>query len=199
MRGPKGYATVLSAALLMMAGTGAGMVAANAADSGDVYSACLTPNGLLRAVTQSPADPVDCKEQGWTAVSWNTAGVPGAPGAPGSPGDDGRSLEWGAGKPLAAMGNDGDTYLDVNTWRLFGPKKNGAWGPPTSILQEFGGEVELPNETCDDEDEAVYGIEDGQLLCGDVDDVIGLPELDFIMCMIATLGNFALCSGLGDR
>ncbi len=59
-------------------------------------------------------------------------GRPGQDGADGADGSAGNTVLNGAGTPAAALGADGDFYIDTSTWRLFGPKAAGAW-PAFSI------------------------------------------------------------------
>ena len=68
-------------------------------------------------------------------------GPPGAKGPPGSPGvdgTDGQGILSGAAAPTAAIGDDGDFYLDHSTSRLYGPKTAGNWGSGTSLIGATG-------------------------------------------------------------
>jgi uncharacterized membrane protein len=44
----------------------------------------------------------------------------------------------GSGPPAANLGNDGDFYIDTTANDLYGPKANGAWGNPTSLIGPQG-------------------------------------------------------------
>lgn len=54
----------------------------------------------------------------------------GPTGATGPTGADGNTILSGFGPPSNAVGVDGDYYLDVNTYILYGPKSGGMWPTP---------------------------------------------------------------------
>ena len=62
---------------------------------------------------------------GWTAIS-NIKGPEGDPGEPGEDGKDGASWLTGTTEPTAAVGKNGDTYLDISTNFVY-TKTNGVW------------------------------------------------------------------------
>ncbi|MEO6977358.1 MAG: hypothetical protein ABI113_03235, partial [Mucilaginibacter sp.] len=45
----------------------------------------------------------------------------------------------GTGAPANTLGNNGDFYLDVNTYLLYGPKASGAWGAGVSLKAASSG------------------------------------------------------------
>lgn len=61
-------------------------------------------------------------------------GDTGAAGASGLPGKDGNSILNGSGQPSATLGNDGDFYLDITDFVLYGPRTSGAWPEGTQRL-----------------------------------------------------------------
>ena len=74
-----------------------------------------------------------------TAAGWGTgvslkgpAGVAGAAGAAGS-----KTLS-GAGAPAAALGSNGDFYLDKSNYLLYGPKADAGWGTAVNLRGPAG-------------------------------------------------------------
>jgi hypothetical protein len=65
-------------------------------------------------------------------------GTDGKDGANGTNGIDGRTVLSGASEPDAALGSDGDFYIFTDKGLLYGPKTNGAWGEPTSLVGPQG-------------------------------------------------------------
>jgi len=65
---------------------------------------------------------------------------PGVPlaGNSGTP-SGGGSILSGAGAPDNSIGNNGDFYLDTNTWTLYGPKTDGTWPAGVSLVGQSGG------------------------------------------------------------
>ena len=51
----------------------------------------------------------------------------GPKGPPGQKGDSGRTILSGAVDPTTFVGNNGDFYINVSTYYLFGPKTNDMW------------------------------------------------------------------------
>ncbi|QRQ85978.1 hypothetical protein [Cupriavidus oxalaticus] len=66
---------------------------------------------------------------------------PGVPlgGGTGSSGAGGGIVLAGAGAPDNSVGNNGDYYLDTNTWTLYGPKANDQWPAGVSLVGQPGG------------------------------------------------------------
>lgn len=60
-------------------------------------------------------------------------------GSTGSPGPSGGTVLSGAGAPGNSVGNNGDYYLDTNTWTLYGPKANDVWPAGVSLVSQPGG------------------------------------------------------------
>jgi len=48
------------------------------------------------------------------------------------------TIRSGKGAPTAAIGNDGDFYIDLLTFNFYGPRINGHWGLPTSMKGPAG-------------------------------------------------------------
>lgn len=65
---------------------------------------------------------------------------PGVPmgGGTGS-GTGGGVVLTGAGAPANSLGNNGDYYLDTNTWTLYGPKANDVWPAGVTLVTQPGG------------------------------------------------------------
>ena len=89
-------------------------------------------------VVMSDADITTAIESG----EQGPPGLPGAPGAPstvpGPPGEDGNTILYGASDPTAAIGFNGDFYINTATGFIFGPKANGAWPAGTSLVGPQG-------------------------------------------------------------
>ena len=66
------------------------------------------------------------------------AGSAGTAGAAGVAGKDGKSLLNGSGAPTAAIGNDGDFYIDTTANKIYGPKTSGAWSTGVSLIGSVG-------------------------------------------------------------
>ncbi|MDD0857963.1 hypothetical protein NHF46_09700 [Arthrobacter alpinus] len=65
-------------------------------------------------------------ETGLQGVQGNT-GATGATGAAGIDGSNGKSVLSGTGTPGADTGSDGDFYLDLSSYQMFGPKAGSIW------------------------------------------------------------------------
>lgn len=68
----------------------------------------------------------------------NVGRVVGFNGNNGTNGLDGKTVRSGSGVPSAGLGVDGDFYINVAAWTIYGPKASGAWGSPTSIIGPAG-------------------------------------------------------------
>ncbi|MDD2815568.1 MAG: hypothetical protein PHP00_07485, partial [Thiotrichaceae bacterium] len=66
------------------------------------------------------------------------AGTAGTAGVAGATGQDGKSLLNGSGAPTAAIGNDGDFYIDTTANTIYGPKTSGAWSAGVSLIGAAG-------------------------------------------------------------
>ena len=53
-------------------------------------------------------------------------------------GEDGRTIYNGSGSPSSGLGNEGDFYIDTDTWEIYGPKTSGSWGTGTSLVGPQG-------------------------------------------------------------
>lgn len=65
-------------------------------------------------------------------------GTGGATGAPGMDGMDGKTIRYGTIAPTAAVGNDGDFFINTTTSFLYGPKTNNAWPSGISLIGPKG-------------------------------------------------------------
>lgn len=69
-----------------------------------------------------------------TASGWGTGrSLRGTDGINGTNGTNGSSIRNGVGVPASSLGVDGDFYIDVATYMIYGPKASGAWGTGTSL------------------------------------------------------------------
>ncbi|GFO67991.1 hypothetical protein GMLC_15700 [Geomonas limicola] len=84
---------------------------------------------------QACADGEILKYQASTST-WNCA--PLASATTGAAGADGKSILNGSGAPLPAIGSDGDFYLNLTNYTLFGPKTNSAWGTGVALVGPTG-------------------------------------------------------------
>ncbi len=66
------------------------------------------------------------------------AGVAGAAGAAGVNGKDGKTLLNGVANPSAALGSDGDFFLNTTTFTIFGPKTAGSWPAGVALVSGAG-------------------------------------------------------------
>jgi hypothetical protein len=60
-------------------------------------------------------------------------------GATGSPGTNGNTVRSGNGAPAAGLGANGDFYIDVSSFTIYGPKTGSGWGSGTSLVGGGGG------------------------------------------------------------
>ncbi|WP_254529482.1 MULTISPECIES: collagen-like protein [unclassified Sphingobacterium] len=65
-------------------------------------------------------------------------GLPGAAGSQGIKGENGSTILSGTTDPSSAIGKDGDFYLNLNSKKLFGPKKSGNWGTAIELNGKDG-------------------------------------------------------------
>jgi hypothetical protein len=57
----------------------------------------------------------------------------------GTPGVDGTNVLHGSGAPSSGVGTNGDFYIDIDVWDIYGPKAGGAWpGSPVSLVGPTG-------------------------------------------------------------
>lgn len=123
--GPTGAAGPAGANGTMMY-SGNGAPAASVGAVGDFYI------DLANGVLYGPKSA-----SGW-ATGFSLVGAPGAPGATGATGAAGSQILSGSGAPAAALGNDGDYYLDKANSLLYGPKTGSGWGTPVSLVGATG-------------------------------------------------------------
>jgi hypothetical protein len=55
-------------------------------------------------------------------------------GSSGPQGAAGRTILSGSGQPSSEIGVNGDFYIDTLATTIYGPKTNGDWGNPTSLI-----------------------------------------------------------------
>lgn len=67
------------------------------------------------------------------------------PGPAGPAGADGNTILSGHGIPASTVGRDGDYWMDLDAWVLYGPKTSGAWPgtglPITDVIQSVNGQT----------------------------------------------------------
>lgn len=54
-------------------------------------------------------------------------------GDKGDPGTNGNTILSGEGEPSSALGNNGDFYVNLVDYTIYGPKVNSGWGDPVSL------------------------------------------------------------------
>ena len=54
-------------------------------------------------------------------------------------GENGKSILSGNNPPDANFGNNGDFFIDLSSFNLYGPKNNGNWGQPIANLKGVDG------------------------------------------------------------
>ncbi|QJD95165.1 hypothetical protein HH214_04355 [Mucilaginibacter robiniae] len=107
---------------------GKGQPLTNAGDIGDTYINTL--NGTFYQKTESGWQPAFTMLNG-------PAGGPGPRGDTGAAGTNGKSVLSGPSNPSNQnTGTDGDFYININSWYIFGPKANGDWGIGTSMIPD---------------------------------------------------------------
>ncbi len=72
------------------------------------------------------------------AGATGATGPTGAQGVPGSAGTNGRTVLSGIGVPASSTGSNGDFYIDISSWRIHGPKANGAWPGGVNLVGPAG-------------------------------------------------------------
>lgn len=75
---------------------------------------------------------------GW-GPGTNLKGANGTNGMNGTNGANGNSILNGTGLPLNTLGNNGDFYIDISTYVMYGPKTAGTWSPYGTSLKGQNG------------------------------------------------------------
>lgn len=86
----------------------------------------------LTGPTGAKGDKGDVGTKGDKGDTGNT-GLTGGTGLQGIPGLDGKTVRSGNGVPASNLGIDGDFYINLLTYDIYGPKTGGAWGSATSL------------------------------------------------------------------
>ena len=76
-------------------------------------------------------------------------GTNGTNGANGTNGTNGNTVLNGFGRPALELGVDGDFYIDISTYSIYGPKIGGNWGSSTSLKGADGNSNIIALETGD--------------------------------------------------
>jgi hypothetical protein len=95
--------------------------------AGDMVN--LVNNNSSTALTLAPTSPQ-------VAASFTLVAL--AAGTPGAAGANGNTVLYGTGAPSAAVGNNGDFYIDTSANKIYGPKASGAWPSGTSLVGPTG-------------------------------------------------------------
>lgn len=72
------------------------------------------------------------------AGSNGSNGTNGTNGTDGTDGADGLTILNGSGSPAGGLGVNGDFYVDISVWAIYGPKTGGGWGTSTSLIGPAG-------------------------------------------------------------
>ncbi|WP_029049064.1 hypothetical protein [Cupriavidus sp. amp6] len=114
-------------------------------DTGSGGNTGLSGNTILSG-SVDPTDGVGNDGDYYINTSTSTLFGPKAdgtwpPGVPlgGGSGSGGGTVLTGAGAPDNSVGNNGDYYLDTNTWTLYGPKANDQWPAGVPLTGQSGG------------------------------------------------------------
>lgn len=125
-----------AAVILFFASTSTNAVAS------EVITACMKKSGEIRLISQSKKCTkketkltlkVSKEVRAQLAKQAQVQPIPGPQGATGATGErgpqgaPGATVISGKGIPNAFIGNDGDFYLNLETYELFGPKQNDNW------------------------------------------------------------------------
>ena len=128
--GPQGLQGVQGA----IGATGAqgpqGLAGANGAQGPAGPTGATGPQGPIGLT--GPAGP-----QGLTGAT-GAQGPIGLTGPQGAAGIDGKTVLSGTGNPVAAIGSNGDFYINTTTNTLFGPKASGIWPTGVSLVGPIG-------------------------------------------------------------
>ncbi|ASU32556.1 collagen-like domain-containing protein [Mucilaginibacter xinganensis] len=142
--GPKSGNAWSTSVLLMGAQGAQGPVGPAGADGSIIYSGNGVPNPSVGATGDYYFDKTNRTLYGPKGrTGWGTptslVGATGATGNTGAAGANGNTILNGTGAPANTLGNDGDFYLDVNTYLFYGPKTAGAWGAGVSLKTASSG------------------------------------------------------------
>ncbi len=92
-------------------------------------------------------------------------GPQGPQGEPGTSGADGSSILSGTGIPLSSLGKTGDFYIDLNEYKMYGPKETEWPGSGVSLKGEDGKDGNMPD-----------GTEPGEMLYWDGSEWVRVPS-----------------------
>jgi len=76
-------------------------------------------------------------------------GTNGTNGANGTNGTNGNTILSGTGVPANTLGNNGDFYINLTNYTIYGPKAGGVWGTGTSLKGADGNANVMSFETAD--------------------------------------------------
>lgn len=92
----------------------------------------------VKATTAPIAAPQASDFTGFWKNYKGADGAAGSDGVDGTDGADGKTVLYGSGVPIAAAGVDGDFYIDITAWSIYGPKAAGVWGSGHSLIGPAG-------------------------------------------------------------
>jgi hypothetical protein len=118
-----------------------GAVGATGADGTKIYSGTTAPTATLGINGDFYINVATSGFYGpKTAAGWGSpfslkgaTGATGATGAAGADGTDGSTIKSGNVAPGAAVGANGDYYLNTATYLFYGPKIGGTWPAPINL------------------------------------------------------------------
>jgi hypothetical protein len=155
--------------------SGNGAPASSVGKNGDYYLDDNTGNLYGPKTASGWGTPVPLRGSGSTQGPAGPAGPQGPQGVAGTPGS---KIYSGTGAPAASLGNNGDFYLDKQSYLLYGPKTNNAWGTP--ILLQGAQGIQGP--------QGPAGIPGSQILSGN-----GAPSAS-----IGSTGDYYLDKSTGN-
>ncbi len=136
MNAPKSNFPLIALAISVLF-IGSALGANVAVSQNQVISGCVhKKTGALRVVKE-------CLK-GERRITWNVYGIQGLQGEPGPVGEQGLqgkpglTVLSGKGAPSAFIGEEGDFYIDLNSYRIYGPKKNDSWSAEVDLVGPAG-------------------------------------------------------------
>ena len=156
--GRKIWTAIAATVVLFMTGTTISTAVPLRADAGPaasspsvIYACVKTSTGRMRMLVTGSCD------KGEQLVAWSVVGPPGKRGVRGKTGKagpvgpvgpdgpqgpagppDGSTVLSGFGEPGSDVGKDGDFYVDLTDWSMWGPRTDDTWVLGTSLIGPAG-------------------------------------------------------------
>jgi len=156
--GRKIWTAIAATVVLFMTGTTMSTAVPLRADAGPaasspsvIYACVKTSTGRMRTLVTGSCD------KGEQLVAWSVVGPPGKRGVRGKTGKtgpvgpvgpegpqgpigppDGSTVLSGFGEPGSGVGKDGDFYVDLTDWSMWGPRTDDTWVLGTSLIGPAG-------------------------------------------------------------